>query len=128
MKDELTGIDREKLISYEVIGGWPIYKKTLREILSALGAVESGNDFIGFDANDPILDVCPRKLQADVMGYGVKEEWLTEVNTDGSTYVNIFTEPELPKNILDTYVGEQIKMAQEIKERYGSRQLAVSEK
>ena len=124
MKDNLTGLDFDKLISYEVIGYWPIYKQSLREILKALGA--KGDNFIGFDSNDPILDICPMRLHADVMGYGIDEEWITEVDTDNKTYINIFTDKQLSDKELDTYKKERIKAAKEIKNWYDSRQLETS--
>lgn len=114
MVDELTGINLDKLIDYD-FQGWPIYKKTFRDLLKELGAFEEGNSFIGFDINDPILDICPVRLHDDGMAYGVDEEYFTEANTDGKTYINFFTQKPIDKNQLTSWVDEQREYAKEIK-------------
>lgn len=108
MHDELIKLKLDKLINFEAICKWPIYKKTFRELLEDLGAVEGDNDFIGFDVKDPILDICPQKLSDDGMGYGINEEWFTEASTDGKSYINFFVEKELPSSELQEYTNTYI--------------------
>lgn len=69
-------------VLYTDFQGWPVYKKTLREIIELLGGKiqydESNNPVaIGFDINDPILDVYPTTLEDDGMGYGVNEMFIS---------------------------------------------------
>lgn len=124
MKNNLTGIDEDKLISYEIMGEWPIYKLTLREILSRLGAFETPNGIFGFDSANPILDICPCRLTDDGMGYGVNEEWIIDADSDNKNYINIFTEKELPQKELDNYLKRYREVAQKIKEWYGQLELS----
>lgn len=126
MKNNLTGIDEDKLINYEIIGNWPIYKLTLREILIRLGAVDR-NGFIGFNTNDKILNLYPQKFNADIMGYGINEEWFTDISSDNETYISVFTDRQLSDKELDAYKKEQIKAAKEIKDWYDRRQLESSQ-
>ena len=74
--------------------GWPVYKKTLREVLEGLGAtVENG--VIGFKTDNPVLDIYPRVLHDDGMAYGVDPRFITEAFADTKDmYINIFAEPE----------------------------------
>lgn len=91
---------KEDIISYEVMGGWPIYKMSIREIIEKLGFELKDNKW-QIDDNNPILDVYPKKLQDDGMGYGVNEEQIIEVSTGeykNELFCNIFTEPKL-KNV-----------------------------
>lgn len=84
----------EDIISYD-FQGWPNYKMNLREILEELGAtVENG--VIGFKTNNPVLDIYPRVLHDDGMGYGVDPRYITEAFADmEDKYINIFAEPEI---------------------------------
>lgn len=87
------------LISSEVMGGWPIFKMNLREILVKLGAINDGT-YLKFHINDLKLDLYPCRLTDDGMGYGIDPEWIHEVDTQ-SDYINIWTEKELSKDKLD---------------------------
>jgi len=79
--------------------GWPVYAKTLREILTELGFEEKDGKF-SIDANNELLDAYPRLLEDDGMGYGINEEVITEADNeiyDASVYTgakvfNIFRE------------------------------------
>ena len=83
---------KEDIIAYEVSGGWPIYKMTLKEILVCLGGrIEEGK--IVFDADAPCMNVYPVTYNDDGMGYGVSPEYITEVSLDDN-HVTIFREPE----------------------------------
>lgn len=90
----------EDIISYD-FQGWPVYKMTLREILIEMGSLQE-NGLIGFKTDDPILDVYPKVLEDDGMGYGVNARYITEVNADcdgdwaeDNSFISIFAEPEI---------------------------------
>lgn len=88
--------------------GWPIYKLNLRDILLKLGAkIIDGR--IGFDENDKILDIFPVKYEDDGMGYGINEQFITDVDhfyTEEDDIINIWTEtPESPEKI-DSFIKE----------------------
>lgn len=120
-------LNKEKLISYEVVGGWPIYKKTLKELLLQLGAIEK-DGVLGFPVESPILNLFPVRLESDVMGYGVNEQWFTEASSDGTSFINIFTEKELSKEKLDEYIKEVEEETKRIKDWYDRRQLEINKK
>ena len=126
MKDELTGIDKENLIGYD-FQGWPIYKKTLRQLLEELGAIEE-NNIIGFRIDNPILDIYPIKLEDDGMGYGINEQYFSCADTDNKKFINFFTEKPFNKEILEDWYKEQVEFAKEIKEYYDNRQLSTNKK
>ena len=64
----------------------------LREILLALGGQQDGN-FIKFPSNTPLMDIYPRILVDDGMGYGVDENVIVSVDIDPQDeYINIFRE------------------------------------
>ena len=64
----------------------------LREILLALGGQQDGN-FIKFPSNTPLMDIYPRILVDDGMGYGVDENVIVSVDIDlQNEYINIFRE------------------------------------
>lgn len=100
-------MNTDKLISYEPVGGWPIYKLDFLTILKDLGACDDG-EYIKFRKDNPLLKLCPCRLIDDGMGYGIEEQWITEVNTDRETYINVFTEPELSETKLDEYVKAMV--------------------
>lgn len=83
-EDEIIGYDFQ---------GWPICKQTLRDILIHLGAIANDN-MIGFNIDNPILDLYPKVLQDDGMGYGINPQFITEAyhNMD-SNIINLFAEP-----------------------------------
>ena len=64
----------------------------LREVLMALGGKVEG-DTISFDLKDPLMDVYPRILADDGMGYGVDENVIVSVDPDRQEGgINIFRE------------------------------------
>ena len=72
--------------------GWPEYKMNLREILLALGGQQDGG-FIKFASDAPLMDIYPRILVDDGMGYGVDENVIVSVDIDPQNgYINIFRE------------------------------------
>lgn len=84
----------EDIISYD-FQGWPNYKMTLREILVELGAVIK-DGVIGFTNDNPVLDIYPKVLHDDGMGYGVDPQYITEIAGDvDNGYISIFAEPEI---------------------------------
>lgn len=81
----------EDIVCYD-FQGWPEYKMNLREILLALGGQQDGN-FIKFPSNTPLMDIYPRTLVDDGMGYGVDENVIVSVDIDPQDeYINIFRE------------------------------------
>ena len=80
----------EDIVCYD-FQGWPEYKMNLREILLALGGQQEG-DF-KFPSNAPLMDIYPRILVDDGMGYGVDENVIVSVDIDPQNkYINIFRE------------------------------------
>ena len=68
------------------------YKMNLREILLALGGQQEG-DFIKFSSGSALMDIYPRILIDDGMGYGVDENVIVSVDIDPQNeYINIFRE------------------------------------
>ena len=81
----------EDIVCYD-FQGWPEYKMNRREILLALGGQQDGN-FIKFPSNTPLMDIYPRILVDDGMGYGVDENVIVSVDIDPQDeYINIFRE------------------------------------
>lgn len=90
--------------------GWPVKAHTLREILLSLGFEEDSETItlIKGEENMKLLDSYPRLLEDDGMGYGVNEEYITEV--DNNVYetdivgekinvFNIFREKVIPEEV-----------------------------
>lgn len=101
----------EDLISEEVMGGWPIYKMNLKEILLALGAEDDGT-YLKFHVSDPKLKIYPQRLTDDGMGYSPTQEWIhiVDVNmNDDNPYINLWTELELPEGKLKKLKDELIE-------------------
>lgn len=71
-------MNRNEDIVYYDFQGWPEYKMNLQEILIALGGKVEG-DTISFDLNDPLMDIYPRILVDDGMGYGIDENVIVSV-------------------------------------------------
>lgn len=85
-------MNRKEDIVYYDFQGWPEYKMNLREVLMALGG-KVEDDTISFDLKDPLMDVYPRILTDDGMGYGVDENVIVSVSFGSQRdYINIFRE------------------------------------
>ena len=71
--------------------GWPIYKLTLREILTGLGGIVVDGKW---EFNPEIMDVYPVTLEDDGMGYGINEMFISEASfgkdANGKYYINLF--------------------------------------
>ncbi len=81
----------EDIVCYD-FQGWPEYKMNLREILLALGGQQDG-DFIKFPSDASLMDIYPRIIVDDGMGYGVDENVIVSVDIDPRNgYINIFRE------------------------------------
>lgn len=105
----------DDLISIEVMGGWPIYKMNLREILLVLG-LENDGTYLKIHVNDPILDIYPERFIDDGMAYGADQQWITGVDVDRKDkYINIWTERELPKERLTRIKNDYLEMEEIIK-------------
>ena len=100
-------MNRKEDIVYYDFQGWPEYKMNLREILIVLGGKKEG-DTISFDLKDPLMDVYPRILVDDGMGYGVDENVIVSVSFGKDRdYINIFRE----KKPTDEQQAELIRQA-----------------
>ena len=80
--------------------GWPINTYTLRNILKMLG-FEEADGKISMNADNELLDAYPMLLEDDGMGYGVRPEYITEVDTE--TY-------DVDVNTINYNVGEDPKL------------------
>jgi len=77
----------EDIVCYD-FQGWPEYKMNLREILLALGGQQDG-DYIKFPSDAPLMEIYPRILVDDGMGYGVDENVIVSVDVDQHNgYIN----------------------------------------
>ena len=84
----------EDIVYYD-FQGWPEYKMNLREVLVALGGKVEG-DAISFDLKDTLMDVYPRILVDDGMGYRVNENVIVSISFGKRrNYFNIFRERKL---------------------------------
>ena len=88
--------------------GWPVFKMTLREILSDLGAqvINVGeHSYLALNSDDILLDSFPRVLEDDGMGYGIKERLVTCADSNiytsdsGDSVFNLFAVPVRPDQI-----------------------------
>lgn len=80
----------EDIIGYD-FQGWPIYKMTIREILEVICEHKDGKYTI--NDNSPTLDIYPRVLEDDGMGYGTNDQYITEFSIgDNCDYCNIFVD------------------------------------
>ena len=97
---------RDEDIMYYDFQGWPVYKMTLRETLEGLGAtIKDG--IIGFEIDNPALDIYPVVYNDDGMAYGVDPRYITsaEANMDDK-YINIFAEPYKPYTTGDATITQ----------------------
>lgn len=85
-------IEKEAIIGTDN-DGWSIYKLKIKEILKFIGAKEI-NGVLGFQIDDPILNVYPVTYELDEDGYGVKPKYITEVDISENDHIDIFIEPK----------------------------------
>lgn len=101
---------KEDLIDYD-FQGWPIFRMNLREILLALGAREEDGKLF-FDLSSSAMDLYPRVLRDDGMGYGVDDSYIIEASiSSDNSYINIFRErvpdAETKKKLLRRWQEEE---------------------
>lgn len=89
---------KEDIINFEVMGGWPMYRMNLRDIIVSLGGkLNKETNKWEIDENE-VLNTYPRRLKDDGMGYGVDEEWIVSFDVfndrdkPNEHYCNVFTE------------------------------------
>lgn len=63
--------------------GWPVYARTLKELLLSIGGKLSDDGSLVID-NQEILEAYPIVLEDDGMGYGIFKGYITEM--DHSVY------------------------------------------
>lgn len=87
--------NEQDMLGYD-FQGWPIYKKNLREIISAIGfKIEDGKWTM--DNSNPLLDCYPVTLEDDGMGYGINEKFIEEVGVVEGSRINIFIDKKHEK-------------------------------
>lgn len=79
--------------------GWPIYAQTLRDaLMKHLGFEDDGEKvfLMHNKENDELLDSFPQLLTDDGMGYGVNEQFISEIDKEvysielGNKTINVF--------------------------------------
>lgn len=100
---------KEDIVTYD-FQGWPVYRMTLRNILDYLGFEKmenEGNVYWRIADKNPIMNIHPRVLRDDGMGYGVDERWITEfsvVEDNGEPkWINVFAEKQDDEETLKKY-------------------------
>lgn len=95
----------ENIIGFD-FQGWPIKKLTVREILERLGA-ELNCGTGAYEIEDTLaLDVYPRILEDDGMGYGIEKGFITEFEmSPNNDYCNVFVDKQ-DENI-DVYLEDE---------------------
>ena len=79
IKEDMLGCDFQ---------GWPIYKKNLREIISAFGFTKQDGKWTIEDSN-PLLDIYPTTLQDHGMVNGINPKFIEEIDSNENA-INIF--------------------------------------
>lgn len=90
-------MDNNKVINLD-FEGWPIEKMSIRDIIGHLGFIKDNKTNTWTIKDEKILDLYPVLLEPDGMGYGVNEQYITEVNVyhDDKPSCIMFREKELP--------------------------------
>ena len=76
--------NEDKIIGFD-FQGWPIYKMTIRDILTTLGATFNKDANRYEMENSERLDMFPTILEDDGMGYGVNEMYVSEIDIDNES-------------------------------------------
>lgn len=88
--------NKEDIINFETMGGWPVLKQNLRSIIEALGGTLNQETGCWEIKESEMLDIYPLLLEDDGMGYGVNEQYITDVNLDTKNgFCNMFRETKL---------------------------------
>jgi len=93
-----AGKGKDQIFSYDS-QGWPLYKQTIRDFLIGFGLdYNEETNMWQISDDDKRLDCVVRRLCDDGMGYGVNEEFVSEVSSfpmEDGYWCNMFTEPEV---------------------------------
>lgn len=76
-------IDKAKVINFD-FQGWPIERMNLRDIIKAIGGVYNSDTKKWEIPDNSLLDIFPKILEDDGMGYGVNEQWISDFSVDPS--------------------------------------------
>lgn len=75
--------------------GWPILKMSLKDIIATFMNYNPDDKAYWIKEDDPRLELFPRVLEDDGMGYGVNEKKICSFDIINDQYVNVFVEKEL---------------------------------
>lgn len=87
----------KKIINYDT-QGWPVYKMSLKDILDTFMNYNPVDKAYWIKEDDPILQIYPRILEDDGMGYGVNERKICSFSPIEDKHINIFVDSELPED------------------------------
>lgn len=106
--------EKKKMVNFN-FEGWPEYKYSVKDILIEFGATLNEKTGMWEIPDSEDLNIYPRLLEDDGMGYGSNERYIISVdfnNEDG--YCNIWNDAELPNIELyaeaEVYPGEFFKI------------------
>jgi hypothetical protein len=88
-----------RTISYD-FQGWPVEAMTLWEILKKLGFRKEDGKIVG-EISEDLLNAYPRLLEDDGMGYGVNQEYISEIDTG-----TIYDDPDLHVPVFNVFREE----------------------
>lgn len=83
-----------KIINYDS-QGWPIYKMSLKDIIATFMNYNPVDKAYWIKEDDPKLQLYPRTLEDDGMGYGINEKNITSFDFVKGEFLNVFIEQPL---------------------------------
>lgn len=89
--------NKDRIINFDS-QGFPLEEQTLKDIIEQICSYDEKTNRYYIDADDKTLNIVPRVLEDDGMGYGVNEKHIISfsVNKDYETpYANAFIEKPL---------------------------------
>lgn len=87
----------KNIINYDA-QGFPIHKISLKDIISTFMNYNPVDKAYWIKEDDPKLQLFPRVLENDGMGYGINEKKICSFSFVNDTYINVFVETSLPEN------------------------------
>lgn len=92
-------MDKKNVINFDT-QGWPLTQLNIRGIIEKICTYDPDTQRYYIDADDKILNLFPRVLEDDGMGYGVNEKRIYEFSIfgDEEQYCNMFVEKPI-KNV-----------------------------
>lgn len=107
----------ENIINFD-FQGWPEYKRTLKDLIIAIGGIYNEETKKWEITDAGYLNTCPILFQDDGMGYGVNEMRIVDIDVDKVAQTcNIWYDKELPYAqvyaVLGTHPGKVLKIDDE---------------